>query len=151
MWGTRTQPSKDQPPRSSVGHYLLIAFIVVWVVGAYFFLDNSPVAIPNPVPILDASGGLDLTNLFGLLSTNELIIPKPPAFEVRDKYVFGDIVVVKFFYIHAVVLEKSSFGSDSYTILYKDRNHVLQKVVLSRDLLMAPANGTVNPISLLVD
>ena len=72
---------------------------------------------------------------------------------MKDEYRFGDVVVIKYFYVEAVVMDRDRVLplGDSYTILYKDRNHVLQKITLPKTMLMAPVEGVLSPASLLVD
>ena len=160
MWNLNRKSIQETPDEKKVRssnfwYILLVAFIVLWMTGAYIYLDKkTDVTIGNPpVIVLDAVNGIDMTNFFRanpsqtqLYPTNN--IPRP-MFEVRENYNLGDVVVVKYFYVEAVVLEKQA--GDSYVIMYKDHNHTLQKIAIPRTLLMYPADGVLNPVSLLVD
>lgn len=153
--------SDEKKVRSiSVWHFLLMAFIVVWMVGAYIYLDqksDANVAAP-PVVVLDTADGINLTNLFQSSPTNMQLVkrtsdpskPSKAMFELKPKYSLGDVVVVKYFYVEAIVVGTPAMG-DEYIILYKDHNHTLQKISLPRMFLMAPAEGVLNPVSMLVD
>lgn len=145
----------------NVWHFVLIVFIVIWMAGAYLYLNKkTELSLVTP-PVLLVNGSnsnLDLTNFFGLAATNNPLIPsiKPltnstasPMFETKPRYDAGDVVVVKYFYVQAVIVEK--VGQDSYAILYKDHNHVLQKIVLPKAFLLSLSAGTLNPFSLLID
>ena len=136
-------------------YFVLVVFIIIWVIGAYVYLDKKADMSLNhpPVVVLDSADGIMLSNMFKVSGTNMQLFPptsKQEMFEVREKYQFGDVVVVKFFYVEAVVLEKSA-TSDQYTVMYKDHNHALQKISLPRTMLMYPRDGVLNPVSLLVD
>lgn len=138
-------------------HFVLVLFIVLWMGGAYIYLDKKT-EIANRLPLVligDAASGVNMTNFFQVNPTNSSLFPtnyifKQP-FRMKTEHRFGDVVVVKFFYVEAVVLEKSSPTSDYYDIVYKDHNHVLQKISLPAEMLMVPVDGMLNPVSLLVD
>lgn len=144
-------------------HFILISFIILWVAGAYIYLEKkTDVSLTRPpVILLDSGNALDMTNFFSVSATNTTLFQKQlggtntpqlnDMFQVREKYFFGDVIVVKYFYVEALILGKTSSTSDEYDILYKDHNHVLQKISLPREMLMAPASGLLNPMSLLVD
>ncbi len=150
-------PDEKKIRSISIWHFVLVAFIVLWMVGAYVYLDKKTqmsIAAP-PVIVLDEAAGITLTNFFQINSTNRQLSPAArnptkPLFEIREKYFLGDVVVVKYFYVEAIVIGNSAVGDD-YVILYKDHNHTLQKISLPRALLMAPADGFLNPVSMLVD
>jgi len=138
-----------------IWYLVLVAFIVVWIMGAYVYLDKkTDVTIGNPpVVVLDAVNGVNLTNFFQVNSNQTQLYPKNPLphpmFTIREQYEVGEIIVVKYFYVEAVVVEKQA--NDFYVVMYKDHNHVLQKLALPRAMLMYPAEGVLNPVSLLVD
>lgn len=141
--------------RSTFWYVLLIISIILWMAGSYFYLDyKANVILSNPpVVILDATSGVNMTNFFRVNPSQTQLYPTNsaprPMFEIRENYNIGDVVVVKYFYVEAVVLEKQT--GDSYVIMYKDHNHTLQKIAIPRSLLMYPADGVLNPVSLLVD
>jgi len=146
-------PDEKQIRSFEIWYFVLVGFIVIWMMGAYVYLDKkTDVTLSNPpVVVLDAVNGIDMTNFFQVKSNQTQLFPKTarPMFEIRDKYEVGEVVVVKYFYVEAVVLEKQA--GDSYVIMYKDHNHTLQKIAIPRTLLMCPAEGVLNPVSLLVD
>lgn len=151
-------PDEKKVRSIGVWHFVLMAFIVLWMVGAYIYLDKkSDVTVGSPpVIVLDSSGGVTLTNFFTAGTNSQMLPALPtvgtkPSYEVKAKYSFGDVVVVKYFYVTGVIIDKSLPVGDSYTVLYKDHNHVLQKVVLPRTMLMTPTDGSFSPVSLLVD
>lgn len=132
---------------------ILIIFIVIWLAGAFVYLDKkTDIKNPNPpIVVLDSADGLVLSNMFSLgEKTNQVFPDVTSKFELREKYDVGDIIVVKFFYVEGVIMEKNT-TSDSYTIIYKDHNHVLQLITLPRQFLLYPKAGVLNPVSLLVD
>lgn len=138
-------------------HFILILFIILWMGGAYIYLNKKVDVINHPPLVLigDAASGIDMTNFFKANPTNTQLFStngtNRPLFYSKDEYQFGDIVVVKFFYVEAIVIEKSGPTSDDYDILYKDHDHVLQRISLPAKMLMVPADGMLNPVSLLVD
>jgi hypothetical protein len=136
---------------SNFWNFLLIAFIVLWMVGAYLYLDGkSDVAMDiSPVVVLDSVTSLNLTNFFQASSTNFPV--GKSAFINKEKYSYGELVIVKAFYVEALVIEVPPIGGTDYTLLYKDHNHVLQKIILPKTMLMSPVNGGIDPVSLLVD
>ena len=164
MWKLQDKDSKtlDEKKVKNIGvwHFILVAFIVIWMAGAYVFLEQKTrtiVANP-PVVVLDSTAGIDFSN-FAQIGTNasRIYLSKDneqrnrPDFEVKERYEIGEIIVVKYFYVEAVIVDKTLPIGNAYTILYKDHNHVLQKITLPREMLMAPAEGVLNPVSLLVD
>jgi hypothetical protein len=73
-----------------------------------------------------------------------------PLFERKASYDVGDFAIVSYFYIQGVIVEK--LPNDVYVVMYKDHNHVLQKVSISKDFIVVPtSNYAINPASLLVD
>ena len=152
MWSElQKKLNTETPDEKKVRHFnywylLLIGFIVVWMVGSFIYLNPKTydVTSNSPVTILDAAGGI---NLSALTQTETNYTKATLQCVVRDHYVFGDIVIIKFFQIRAVVLDKAATSSDSYNIIYKDHVHTLQRITLPRAMLLSPANGA-PPISL---
>lgn len=136
-------------------YVILIAFIVLWMFGAYYYLHTKNQLNTNPpVVVLDSTSGIDIGGFFRtnpisskLSLTNSSLVQ--PMYGVRSHYDVGDIIIVKYFYVEAVVLGKNA--GDSYVVLYKDHNHTLQRVSLPRIMLLSPVDGVLNPASLLVD
>jgi hypothetical protein len=142
--------SKETPNEENIRNnnfwyiVLLITFILVWISGAYVYFHpktNNP-----PVVVLDVMGGIDLTNSLRMSPTNTSIVR--PMYEIREKYERGEIVIIKYFYLKAVVLDEPT--NDFYEVLYKNHG-TLQKITLPRHLLMHPVDGDLNPVSLLLD
>ena len=139
-------------------YVLLLSFIIVWMCGAYLYLYTKTENSASPPIVLIEGGGVDLnsiSNLFSVnappVSTNDLKGAKP-LFVTKEDYSIGEVVIVKYFYVEAVVIDKSIPNGSAYTLLYKDHNHTLRTIKLSKTLIMAPADtGSLNPVSLLVD
>lgn len=157
MWkeevNKKAPESSDEKKVRSVNFWyiVLVVFIVVWMGGSFLYLNHKTHDLANnpPVTIIDAAGGIDLSNL-SKIGTNQ-IPGKSSLFTVKETYTFGDTVIIKYFYVKAVVLDKAAALGDSYNLIYKDHNHVLQKITLPREMLLAPMEGTLPPSSLLVD
>ena len=150
-------PEEKTPKFFRLGPILLVVFIVVWMVGSNLYLNHQVSSVkPQPIVVLDSAGGINLfSNLFRIGNTNfqfktasKISVPR---YEIKDKYSYGDVVVIKYFYIEAVVLDKTQPSGDVYTVLYKNHNHDLQKIALPRTMLMMPSDGIVNPAALLVE
>ena len=79
-------------------------------------------------------------------------IPKSVSVTDTNHFNFlnGDVVSVKFFGITGIVLEKHDYidNSASYIILYKDNNHVLQKIELMDWMIYKPTKESLSPFSL---
>lgn len=164
MWKPKdkkpTTPDEKKVRSFGIWQFLLVTFIVLWMVGAYVFLEQKTRSNSTTIPVvvLDNVNGVDFSNFTKIGSNTSTIyftkkneLNNRPDFECKDNYSMGDIVVVKYFYVEAVVIDKSLPSGNAYTILYKDHNHVLQKIILPKEMLMAPAEGVLNPVSLLVD
>ncbi len=153
-------PDEKKVRTFGIWHFILVAFIIIWMVGAYTFLKEKVDVTydASPIIVLDSGGNINLlTNLFepqlktnAVKSQTETNAMTMPSVVVKPEYHYGDIVIIKYFYVEGVVLGKSAVGDD-YTVVYKDHNHVLQKISLPRTMLLSPTNGALNPISLLID
>ncbi len=126
-------------------HWALMIFIVVWMGGAYVYLDKKATfgITHPPVVIVDDAGNINISNVFKgrdlnlqLYSTNGLIL-MPQNFKTKSEYQVGDVVVVKYFYVDAVVLK--TVGEDCL-IVYKNSEGALQKIILPKTLLMIHIN-----------
>ncbi len=96
-----------------------------------------PIALRTNIPINNAS----------TVVTN---VPAKPMFEQRDSYEVGDFVVVNFFYVETIVIEK--LPKDYYRVMYKNHVHTLETLVLHKQFLIHPTSyNVVSPVSLLVD
>lgn len=159
----REDTSEEKKLRSiNFWYVLLLSFIILWVAGAYVYLykktDDALLTSP-PIVLVEGLGGIspdEFTNFFTMNSSNmNSLLPelssKPPLFEAKEVYEIGEIVVVRYFYVEAVIIDRSYPGGNSYTILYKDHDHALRTINLPKNLLMSPKNGVLNPFSLLID
>jgi hypothetical protein len=165
-------PLQDRSDRSdikSLNRWLigLAVVIIIWAAGIIMYVDKktSPSNYPLPVIMVDSITGKVIdpayTNLFhnsifGEIS-NDVNISDiktsknavKPLFEEKDSYNIKDFVIVNYFYVEGIVVNKSG---NIYTIMYKDHNHVLQKVTLSKEFLLSPtSHNSVSPLSLLID
>jgi len=135
----------------------LIIFIMIWTVSIFLYIDKKTEEKP-PIPILmiDPSSGKITnmvysnffpTNLASQLQpskTNEIV---KPLYEQKDTYDTMEFVIINYFFIGGMVVDKSG---NNYTIMYRDYNRVLQKVIVPREMLLTPTSSAgVNPASLL--
>lgn len=166
MWNRIKNTFKLQDDESKIKsmnilHIVLVIFIVSWILGgAYYLASSDAILILDPVPKLigDKDSSNDINDFISLphnllsnsapinISTNEVSKPK---FKIKDSYKFGDIVVIRFFYTVGVIIDKSIPTGDSYVVLYRDENNVLEKINLPKDMLLSPPAGMVNPLSLI--
>lgn len=131
---------------------LLVVFIIVWALGMVFYVQKRTEAPPKPLTPLVAvdtiSGKVtnsSYVNLFPKAIANGS--PSKLAYEQRETYQVMDFVIINYFFVEGLVVEKKG---DDYTVMYKDEKGTLQKIIVPRELLIAPASGTVvNPASLL--
>ena len=144
-----------------LGFILVYSFVMIGMVDhkAETYIKDTPSIIlidpDNTTAALIPSGMSNIIHpMFSVreVSTNASPVPKTetsPAFKMKESYQRGDLVIVNYFYVEAIVVEK--LVGDKYLVMYKDHNHVLQQTCLHRDFLLSPAPGTVSPVSLLVD
>jgi hypothetical protein len=131
----------------------LVAFVLVWSVGMFFYIDRKPDAPKPAIPVImiDRVTG-KVTNV----EHAKLLPQLPPAktnevgksmFEQKDSYDKMDFVIINYFMIAGIVVDRT--GND-YTIMYKDNNRVLQRIIVPKEFLLSPtAAYGVNPASLL--
>lgn len=147
----------------------LMVIAIIWTAGVLLYVDNRTAPTNHPLPIImvdsvtgkivdPAYTNLFITQAIGLPVQNKNIsnfIEKTnnvtkPMFEQKASYEIKELVVVNYFYVEAIVVTK--VGTSSYTVMYKDHNHVLQLVTLPKELLLSPTSQySVSPVSLLVD
>lgn len=135
--------------------FALVVFIVIWSVGIFVYIDRKPQPPKPPIPVImvDPITG-KVTNVahakivpptFASVSkkTNDV----NPMFEQKGSYEKMDFVIINYFFITGLVVERQG---DNYTIMYKDHNRVLQRIIVPVELLLSPtAAYGVNPASLL--
>lgn len=142
---------KDHAQLKTLNRWLmaLVAFIVIWVAGLYFYIDTETHPKP-PIPVISIdpiTGKITNAAQPKLLPNSTNTVAKP-MFEQKDSYDKMDFVIINYFFISGLVVDRH--GND-YTIMYKDSNHVIQKIIVPKELLLSPTSAyAVNPASLLV-
>jgi len=140
----------------------LVVFIVVWSVGLLLYVDQRVDHVRSTTPAIitvDTHSGKISNpahmNLFPpamqTKQTKELTNGNlsKPVYEQKQTYEVMDFVVINYFFINGLIAEKSG---DEYVVLYKDHNHVLQKVTVPRTLLLSPTSYYgVSPAALIGD
>jgi hypothetical protein len=132
--------------------FLLVIFIVVWALGMVFYVQKrtEPQVTPVvPLVSVDATTGKITNNAAVNLFPPTIAkgAPKKSAYEQRESYQVIDFVIINYFFVEGLVLEKKG---DEYTVLYKNEAGTLEKITVPKELLIAPASGTVvNPASLM--
>lgn len=157
----RTNESRIK--RLNIGLAILIVCIVVWTIGIFIYMEHEiNIATSKTIPLTlvnTLTGKIDATaysNMFpsNMVSsvTNDLSntnISSQPIFKEKTEFNQYEMVIIKYFYTPALILEKSN---NKYVLLYKDHNHMLQQITLPFEMLLSPSSSDiVNPISLLVD
>jgi hypothetical protein len=160
---------KDKTELIILNRWLIVlsVIIIIWAAGIIMYVDKKTSISNHPLPIImiDVDTGKIIdpayTNLFhdsviGMVSKTFNISEvecstniSKPMFEQKDNYNIGDFVIINYFYVEGIVSEKSG---NEYTVIYKDHNHVLQKIKLSKEFLLSPTSrNSISPVSLLVD
>lgn len=148
---------------------LITVIIILWAAGIIMYVDKKtdPTISSHPLSIIMIDTNTwkivdpRYTNFFpetmiGSISknTNALSIKRPtniikPMFENREVYNVKDFVIINYFYVEGIIIEKAG---DNYTVMYKDHNHVLQCITISKDFLLSPTSrNSISPFSLLID
>lgn len=145
---------------------IIIVFIIVWGTWRLYqtnLTDDTHSESEPPVMIMDYLTGqftntsnfilpdlnFSITNQFQIPDSNfKTNVPSvKPYFETKKSYKKMEYVIINYYYVPALVLESDG---DDYTVLYRDRNRVLQKITLPREMLLTPtSNYVVDPLSLL--
>lgn len=150
-------PLKNRSEIKSLNRWLiaLVVIIIIWAAGIIMYVDKRTSSSNHPLPIImvdDNTGEIidpAYTNLFNYSNINSQSNTIKPLFEHKDHYNVKDFVVVNYFYIGGIVIDRSG---DEYTIMYKDHNKVLQKFTISGEFLLSPISQTsVSPVSLFID
>lgn len=149
---------KDTVQLKNLNRWLLalVGFIIVWSVGIFFYIDKKPDPTKPPIPVImiDPTTG-KVTNVAHakIVPTTFVSLPKTtnevskPMYEQKDSYEKMDFVIINYFFIAGLVVEKQG---DNYTVMYKDYNRVLQRVIVPKEFLLSPTSAmAVNPASLL--
>lgn len=150
---------KDTAQLKNLNRWLigLIAFIIIWSVAIIFYVDKkTEERLPVPILMFDPSSG-KITNMAysNLFPTNFIANPEPsktneivkPLFEQKDRYEEMEFVIINYFFISGMVVERSG---NNYTVMYRDYNRVLQKIIVPKEMLLSPTSSAgVNPTALL--
>jgi hypothetical protein len=141
---------------------IMVGFIVLYSIVMLITIDQKtekalqmhPVVMIDPATLaLTSDSYTNLIHPIALrppLTTNAPTIDPKPMFEQKESYEIGDFVVVNFFYVETIIVEK--LPKDYYRLMYKDHEHVLQTIDLHKQFLLAPTSyNVVSPVSLLVD
>lgn len=149
---------KDTAQLKNLNRWLtgLIAFIVIWTIVIVFYVDKKTEdQLPVPILMFDPSSGkitnLVYSNLFPtnfiaskeLSKTNDTV---KPLFEQKDRYEKMEFVIINYFFISGLVIDQND---NNYTIMYRDYNRVLQKIIVPKEMLLSPTSSAVNPTALL--
>lgn len=122
---------------SRILYALVITFVITWMGGVYLYLkDRFDPPHLHDVPVIERGD-----YAFGEFYTKEYWDSNPPPvkpsdYTILEKYNIGDIVTIRYFFIEGVVMDKSIPTGDNYSVLYRDKNHTLQKIILPRRMLM---------------
>lgn len=137
-----------------------IIFIAIWMLAStYYLVQKVDVISKKPIPVLvvDGSNGtfidMEHSNVFTKVipKTNAIALSEKssPMFEQKSSYEINDLVIINYFFIEGIVVDKNS---DDYTIMYKDHNRRLDKITVSKSLLFIPNSKTwINHASLLAE
>jgi len=154
---TPVAKEKDTVQLQNLNRWLiaLVAFMLVWTVGIFFFMNSKKLETQLPaIPVIsvDPTTG-KITNV---LHSN--LFPKgftsspaatntTPLFVQKSTYVKMEYVIINYFFVAGIVVDVQG---DAYTVMYRDANRCLQKVVVPKELLLVPTSASgVNPASLL--
>lgn len=153
------EPSVESKEVKNLNRWLiaLVIFVTIWSLGIFVYVGQK-VEVPATEESISALvvGGYtgkivstSYTNLFALTQTNKngtVSTNEIAHYEHRDVYKKLDFVIIDHFFIEGIVVDKSG---DNYTVLYKDRNRSLQRIIVPKTLLLIPAPSTwVNPYEL---
>ena len=129
----------------------LVVFIIIWTIGVLLVIKKKDESAPyTPVVMVDSASGKITNSTYVNLFPKGIaapVIPKNSAYQRKEVYQVMDYVIINYFFVEGLVVERNG---ENYTVMYKDENQVLQKVIVPRELLMSPSPGTVvNPASLI--
>lgn len=131
----KPEESSNAPSNTHRWHFLLLLLIVGWILGSYIYLNRTPEEQSTVV----TEG--TITNLFPS-TPPEANISGHTKFRIKSKYEKGEVVFIKFFRVQGVVIENGN--EENYTILYRDRSGILQKIIIPKYMLLAPPDGIWN-------
>lgn len=133
----------------------LAIIIVIWAVSVIMYVDKKASSFndSSPIVLVDVDTGKVIgpiyTNTFNTPISEEVLknvdmsgIRTPNnetklLFEKKESYNIKEFVVISYFYIGGIITDKN--GND-YTVMYKDHNHTLQKITITKDFLLSPTS-----------
>ena len=148
--------NRDQTNFTTLNRWLiaLVIGIIIWIIGIVILIeqkaDRTIMSTPPVIPkILSSNVVASATATVTTIKSNSFNKVKP-LFEQKKSYDVQDVIIINHFWVEGIVVEK--LNENTYTIMYKDHNHVLQKITLPKEFLLSPTSkNSISPISLLVD
>ena len=131
---------------------LLVAFIIGWSVFIFFYVQKRTDDLkPTPqIVYLDPNSGTITNTAYANLFPHTAVSHPSggkPLYEEKSSYEVMDYVIINYFFVEGLVVDKKG---DNYTVMYKDYNRVLQRIIVPRQMLLVPAPGTaIAPTSLI--
>lgn len=122
-------PNTDQIKQIKTLNRWLIFFsviIILWLSAIILYVDKKT-SHNDEISIATTN------NLINVVNSNINTLQTNTFFYKKDNYKINDIVLINHFFIKGVVIETSQ---EHCVIMYKDNNNVLQKVVVSKHLLL---------------
>lgn len=151
-------PSKDTVQLQTLNRWLIgcVCFIVAWSIALFFYIDKKTQDRgPLPVIMVDPTTGKISNPQYTNLFPKNFVLPSDgktndvvkPLYEQKDEYQKMDFVIINYFFIPGLIVDKSG---DSYTVMYRNYNRDLETITVPREMLLSPtAAAGVNPASLL--
>lgn len=150
-------PKPDSTQLKNLNRWLigLVAFMLIWTAGILAYVDKKPEKEMPPIPVIsiDPHTGKITNVAHSRLLPKTINVPfsptnSSPMFIQKDNYEKMDFVIINYFFVAGIVVDSQAGGN--YTILYKDANRCLQRIVVPREFLLVPTSAYgVNPTSLL--
>lgn len=125
--------------------WILIVFIGMWFYAVLLSINTKTKSIESQMIYMDAIPPNILNSPKSLMNTS--IVPSNiSVYNQSATYETGDVVVVKFFNIKGVIIERLS--GKRYSVLYKNNDHSLNTVTLPAEFIMKPSATMLDPYSL---
>jgi hypothetical protein len=149
-------PRPDATQLKNLNRWLigLVGFMLIWTVGIFAYVDKKPAKEMPPIPVIsiDAHTGKITNVAHNKLFPKTFGVPfsptnSAPMFVQKDNYEKMDFVIINYFFVAGIVVDNQG---GNYTVMYRDANRCLQRIVVPREFLMVPTSAYgVNPTSLL--
>lgn len=150
--------SENQLKRLNIFLYSLCTFLLIYCVTMFYTLQIKTDNIKNVQTTLQTIvmypknhqiGGLDTITNTTLVTTNittpATVVPyNEKTFVNQKEYLRGDVVLLKYFNIYAVVQDKASVD-EYYNIMYRDNNHRLEVFSVPVSFLLKPSANVMTP------